>query len=275
MALTSVAFTPVLLHNDSNMAEPVWGLLSKAQDNPQTIDEAIAAAIVAHEADPEAHLGDGEALETHRANETIDHPAGSVLTDKSTKTEFVFNESFAVVDHLGVVGEVNLDTYPQLTIYVEHGAVEYSSIFMPVEVVEDWISFGHDWMIQMALRVSNLTSNLKYWWGEDFNNKISAFGIGFIVESGQLKATERTDGTRQSVNIDDVDVEAGHIYRVQFSLADEKLYYYIDGVLVAELTPHNLSYGSDGGPSIGIDIPSGSGDSSFYVSSMTYARSAL
>jgi hypothetical protein len=254
------------------MADPVWGLLAKAQDDPQTISEAISAAIAAHESDPEAHLGSGESLETHRTNETIDHPAGSVLSDKSTKTEFVFNESFATTDHLGAVGEVNLDSYPQLTIYVEHGAVEYSSIFLPVEVVADWISYDHDWMIQMALRVQDLRTNLKYWWGEDFNNKITAFGIGFIVESGQLKATEKSDSTRQSVNISGVDVEDGHIYRVQFSVADGKLYYYIDGVQVASLTPHSLSYGSDGGPSVGIDIPSGSGDSIILLSSMTYAR---
>lgn len=65
------------------MALPLWGLLQKAQDNAQTIDEAIAAAILAHEADPTAHLGDGESLEAHKSDIIIDHPAQSVVLDKT------------------------------------------------------------------------------------------------------------------------------------------------------------------------------------------------
>lgn len=89
------------------MADPiVWGLLPKAQDNPQTIDEAIAAAIAAHEADPDAHLGDGESLESHRANDTIDHPAGSVLGDKWTMTEFDFTTYFESLSGMFPTGNV-------------------------------------------------------------------------------------------------------------------------------------------------------------------------
>ncbi len=33
------------------MADPVWGLLQKAQDDPETIEEAIVRLIGEHEAD--------------------------------------------------------------------------------------------------------------------------------------------------------------------------------------------------------------------------------
>ena len=65
------------------MTLPNWGQQEKAQDNPQTIDQAIAAAIAAHEADPTAHLGVGESLEQHKSFEIIDHPAQSVVLDKT------------------------------------------------------------------------------------------------------------------------------------------------------------------------------------------------
>lgn len=65
------------------MVLPLWGLLQKSQDNAQTIDEAIAAAILAHEADPEAHLGEGESLQAHKHDPIIDHPAQSVVLDKT------------------------------------------------------------------------------------------------------------------------------------------------------------------------------------------------
>lgn len=64
------------------MSTETWGNLPKALDDATTIDQAIAAAIAAHEADSEAHLGAGESLETHRANEVLDHPSDSVVADK-------------------------------------------------------------------------------------------------------------------------------------------------------------------------------------------------
>ena len=56
------------------MTDAIWGNLQKSLDDPQTIDQAIAAAIAAHEQDPTAHLGDGESLQQHKSNDIIDHP---------------------------------------------------------------------------------------------------------------------------------------------------------------------------------------------------------
>lgn len=68
----------------------VWGLLPKAQDDATTIAEAIAAALAAHNADPTAHMDPAASLGLHRQNDIIDHPAGSVLTDKNTLTEWQY-----------------------------------------------------------------------------------------------------------------------------------------------------------------------------------------
>lgn len=65
------------------MAEPyVWGNLARANNDLTRIDEAIGSAIVAHNDDPDAHLGDDQALQSHRAAEIIDHLAESVVNDK-------------------------------------------------------------------------------------------------------------------------------------------------------------------------------------------------
>jgi len=81
------------------MTLPLWGLLERALDNSQTIDEAIAAAIVAHEQDPDAHLGTGESLQAHKNDSVIDHPQGSVLGDKYTNREFTITPMFTSFDH--------------------------------------------------------------------------------------------------------------------------------------------------------------------------------
>lgn len=69
------------------MAEPTWGLLSKSGVDAETVEQAIARLITAHEADETAHLGAGESLETHKASDVIDHVIGSVVADKLTMTE--------------------------------------------------------------------------------------------------------------------------------------------------------------------------------------------
>lgn len=65
------------------MAEPfVWGSLNRAVNDPTVIDEAIETAIAAHNDNSDAHLGEGESLQSHRAAEIIDHLAESVVNDK-------------------------------------------------------------------------------------------------------------------------------------------------------------------------------------------------
>lgn len=64
------------------MGLPIWGDLDRAVNDSTKIDAAIATAVAAHNDDEEAHLGDGQSLESHRAAEIIDHLAESVVNDK-------------------------------------------------------------------------------------------------------------------------------------------------------------------------------------------------
>ncbi len=64
------------------MSVDTWGLLPKAQDNPETIEEAIVRLIGDHNDDSEAHLDTGQSLAVHRENEILDHPSSSIVSDK-------------------------------------------------------------------------------------------------------------------------------------------------------------------------------------------------
>ncbi len=74
------------------MGDPfTWGMAPKSQSDSQTIDDAIAAAVSAHNDDPDAHLGVGQSLQSHRASEIIDHEAGSIVADKlNSAVNFIF-----------------------------------------------------------------------------------------------------------------------------------------------------------------------------------------
>lgn len=60
----------------------IWGNLSKTNSDSTLIDEAIGAAVASHNNNPDAHLGTGQALQSHRAADIIDHLAESVVNDK-------------------------------------------------------------------------------------------------------------------------------------------------------------------------------------------------
>jgi len=64
------------------MANPTWGMLAKSATDNETIEQAIARLILAHETDAESHLGPDESLQSHKAAEIIDHLAGSIIQDK-------------------------------------------------------------------------------------------------------------------------------------------------------------------------------------------------
>lgn len=65
------------------MAEQqIWGDKSRTVNDPTLIDEAIEQAVSSHNDDPDAHLGEEQALQSHRAAEIIDHLAESVVNDK-------------------------------------------------------------------------------------------------------------------------------------------------------------------------------------------------
>lgn len=82
----------------------VWQNLPRSTVDNTKIDEAIAEAIDAHNDDTDAHLLTDQALEVHRQNEIIDHPAESVPNDKLQ----INNRNYsAIVDP---TSEVDFDT---------------------------------------------------------------------------------------------------------------------------------------------------------------------
>ena len=74
------------------MALPVWGNLQKSQIDPETIEEAIDRIIQAHEDDPNAHVEAGESLQSHKAQEIIDHVVASIIADKIKDGEIKINK---------------------------------------------------------------------------------------------------------------------------------------------------------------------------------------
>jgi len=107
------------------MAIQTWGSLQKSTTDDETIEQAIGRLISDHEADASAHLGAGESLEAHKTAEVIDHPAQSVVIDKT---------AFGLYDEIAtVIGGYGWD--PDVgTIYVSGKRTGGFSLFSQTDV---------------------------------------------------------------------------------------------------------------------------------------------
>ena len=91
----------------------VWGALAKSFDDPETIEEAIARMIDDHNDDVEAHLGENQAIEAHRTNEVIDHPAESIVADKILPGAIDFYQ-FDPLSLRAIINYESLDAFSNL-----------------------------------------------------------------------------------------------------------------------------------------------------------------
>lgn len=255
------------------MTVTVWGELPKAQDNNQTISQAINAAIAAHEADPQAHLGTGESLETHRANDVIDHPAGSVLADKITTTEWQLNTIFESLDAWSTIGTVSNSDLTGAQLYVEYGDVDTSRIYSNPQIVTNFFDKDVFILTQYWAKFDLSTSDFNAWMGMLTNYTSGTEGFGFQIRDGALYAHVRGGSTTTDELLTGFDLGVAHIYRAQYSPQEENVVFYIDGEAIATIpTPAGTAWEDDTGPQAGITLTEAN-DGRMIIGNLYAARS--
>lgn len=256
------------------MSLPLWGQLQKSQDDSETIEEAIVRLIGEHEADPTAHLGEGESLSEHKQDSTIDHPAGSVLADKKTMTEMSIDHDFSDISFWGQTGQIDTDNWPSVGLYVEWGEVNTSRMYMTPQIPSPFLSYSHDMVFQSIVQLNVTGSNVHAWWGMGLVDDTPGDGFGFVVQSGVLKAVIAAASSATYSAALDVDLDAGHIYRAQLLPSEGVARFYVDGEEVAELAIPVSSPDSDAGPDFGVRL-SGSNDGYMYIADLHFSRSII
>lgn len=203
------------------MALPLWGSLEKSTDDSETIEEAIARLIVAHEEDPEAHLGVGESLEQHKSEEVIDHPPGSILPDKRSARDLEWNFSFVSTDGFDTTGDVSVSDF-KLGLYVEDGAVNSSSIFgTPISQAQ-----YSDLESSVLLEVSCFFLN-----GGSNTAEVSFGGLYFEIENDRVRGKADMTGMSSPVFTSwyNVDMTKLHVLRANYFVLEGVVRFYVDG----------------------------------------------
>jgi hypothetical protein len=217
------------------MEIPTWGSSPKAQDDPQTINEAINLAIANHESDPTAHLGDGESLEQHKSNEVIDHPASSVLADKITKDNVILETNFNSLGNISKTGTANLGTLDGVVLNVAPGGSSASNLIIESTYFDDLFDYSKRIYFETRARFTegvsvNGTIGLLSGFATNSN------GFGFQIRAGVLYAYSGYSSAHVEANLSSISIYTQHFYSAQYDPATGYVYFYVDGNLVATLT---------------------------------------
>lgn len=228
------------------MGLTLWGLLGKAQDDNETIEEMVDRKIAAHEGDAEAHLSITGSLQSHKASEIIDHLADSIINDKIAKRAItsdqladmamnVRNISFETLAAFEDIESAGLNS-GGLRHYVTptNGSYAYA-------IVESnyGFPFDHSFLIQWRFRVLSLVNSgysLAY---SGDNGDPGSQGAGFEIVNGNLQAYYSYGPEEDSVtvlqDIPNISVTDWHVMRIEYEY-NVAIKYYVDDILVWTVT---------------------------------------
>jgi hypothetical protein len=256
------------------MSIETWGDMNKSQIDATLIETRITEMISEHNDDPTAHMADDQSIGIHRINDIIDHPAGSAVADKKTMTELSISDDFRMLDQWTIIGSVENGDWPQLALYVEYGAVNQSTISKVMASPIAFFSTAFNSLFQIMVRFDLSNNYYKSWFGFGFDSEVPVDGYGFIIVNGVLKACVAYGDNRVFSDTLTIDLSADHIYRAQLNAFEQKIYFYIDGSLVATLDTPVSSWNSDSGPVIGVKITQ-ENDGNMCCSDLNFSRSIV
>ena len=222
------------------MADPVWGLLAKAQDDDKLIDTAISDAIATHEADPDAHTGAGESLETHKSQEVIDHPAYSVIDDKTKIDKFLIQSWFESLDGFSLTGSpwsylgyLEVPTTTTLNNIAEADLPADDQFILTPDktkspIFESVVAVVSNGNLEGRTGMGEITSD------NGIGFKFSKTKVYYMYFDG--------DTTEHAVEVAGVNPAVLHKYRIEITW-ETTIKWYIDNVLVAtlDLTANQIS----------------------------------
>jgi len=219
------------------MANPVWGQLEKAQDDAETIEEAVARLIAEHEADAGAHTGTGESLETHKSQEVVDHPQGSILPDKKGNADFFIEINYQSLDGFDKYGGTEA-TGLKAGLYVESGVYDSSYInFIPFSTA----LFGNvaaSMMLESAVYFDDANES---------TGEISFTGLKFEIENDQVRGVSSVNAGATEYTTDwfTVDMTDLHVLRAIHFVLENKTRFYVDGELIGTVSDTYSLTGED------------------------------
>jgi len=212
-----------------------WEHLAKNSEDSETIEEAIQRIVDEHNDDSEAHLNEGQSLQSHKASDIIDHLAKSIITDKIAKftidaKHFVANRFWLLsmyenTDQWDTITQGNGDIDPIFGgIRLRSGSTTNNYSFIGTESYEPVMD--DDFSFQIGLKLDS-SSDVRVRWGCSAN-------LEFKVEDGVFTFTTHFGDFDETETISTIDPTELHFYRIDWDHETKTISAFIDQELVAE-----------------------------------------
>lgn len=217
----------------------VWGNLPKAQDDGETIEQAIARLISEHNLEPTAHTADGASIDLHRKNDILDHPAQSVVGDKTPFSEYQIHDGAITAEQwsaedgtaLSIDGhDINAGLFSQTYFYGVFGhrypvGVNYPDADLILQFSLELNGFQNsDGYIKFAL-TADLPDDANVMQFEK-----SGVNFNFIVKEGGTTIVSQALTAQNNVR---------QIYRFYYEHLTGTIYLYEGATIAAQFTPTN------------------------------------
>jgi len=220
------------------MSIETWGDMNKSQIDSTLIETRISEMIAEHEADPTAHMGDGESISQHRENDIIDHPAGSTVGDKLTMTEFSFvpnlrdNTLFSTYENNGAYDDGN----PPSVFVSAWGETEYcgrSALLLGLTSFLDW---DKNMLCQFNMVINEHEHYNAYLGFFYYSSGTFTEGFGFKIIDDLLYGFYISSTGMVSTSV--IAFTPGNLtnLRAQYNATTRDLEFYVNGELAETLT---------------------------------------
>jgi len=236
------------------MPLPTWGNLEKSQEDKEKIEEAIQRLINEHNNDPNAHLGEGQSLYNHKVSEIIDHVVASIIADKIRDGEIDLKKLTAKQNILWTVFESldgwNASSGIDVSIFglaMQTGNVANTEKYLYAEPYGDGDAMdpSKSPFFQTSIRLSDNSNQTIYIISGSLNFDEDDHAFGFKIENGTLYAIviKEVSGSRTEykTEISGVTLTNWNVYRAFYDYPNNKIYFYVNGVLKHTEENHLLS----------------------------------
>jgi hypothetical protein len=236
-----------------------WGLLTKSATDSETIEEAIARLIQAHDDDEESHLETGQSLQSHKASDIIDHLADSIIADKIARfsvglSNFFSDRSFLVSAFESLDGweqdSNGLGSVSQtlFCVFLKTGVVsgDYRSLYVECANFAGVFNYDDDLVFQTTFEPTEATSQTIFLTlgNPDAEDRY----VGFKVADDTLYAVARNYDDETSVELQSIAVDTRYSLRVELLPATNKALFYVNQTLVGEITTNLPTGHTEFGP---------------------------
>jgi len=215
-----------------------WGYLNKDSEDIRTIEQFIDDKIQEHEDDSQAHAEAGESIAVHRENTVVDHPAGSILSDKTTMTEVFLLEHWSTLDSWTLEGDVQVGALGNIEMVIVSPSSLTAKLFTYPVVPWQFIHWGYDMLFQTMFWFDDTTLTQQGRFGFYVPATPSSNGFGFKIINGIMHAHSKTTPDGEQLTELDIDFAQSHIYRTHYRKDEGLINYYVDGNLLAT---HNIT----------------------------------